>query len=384
MPSMKFGLSSDQLSLVDTVSRFTQDRITPFAVEWDQQRHLPLDVVRESASLGFGGLYVGSASGGSGLSRLDSVLAFESMARGCPALSAFISVHNMVAWMIDTYGTESQKSDYLPSLISMERIASYCLSEPTSGSDSAALKTTARRDGDDYILNGTKQFITGGGSNDLCLVFARTGESGSRGISCFIVDAKSSGFSYGPQENKMGWHVQPTSQVILEDCRVPSSCVLNGENAGFPIAMSGLDGGRINIAACSLGGASEAYDRAVSYSGEREAFGKPIGSFQSIQFKLAEMSTRLTSGRLLLYWAADCLDTDPATATVACSMAKLQITDMGFSVANDALQIHGGYGYLSEYGIEKIVRDLRVHQILEGTNEIMRLIISRDLRVQAL
>ena len=382
MSSGKFILSSDQQAIYDTITKFAMDRVAPNAVEWDSKHHLPLDVVRESSSLGFGGLYVSSGSGGSGLSRLESVLAFEALARGCPALSAFISVHNMVAWMIDSYGTPEQKSQFLPDLLTMKTIGSYCLTEPSSGSDAAALKTTAKRDGDDYILNGTKQFITGGGSNDLYLVFARTdnkGEKGSRGISCFIVDSKTAGFNYGEQERKMGWHIQPTSQVILEDCRVPSSNLLGGENSGFPIAMSGLDGGRINIAACSLGGATTAYEKALSYSQERQAFGASISTFQSIQFKLAEMSTSLTSGRLLLYWAAEQLDIQSPDATTACSMAKLSVTDMGFAVANEALQIHGGYGYLSEYGVEKIVRDLRVHQILEGTNEIMRLIISRSI-----
>ncbi|NRB30262.1 MAG: acyl-CoA dehydrogenase family protein, partial [Rhizobiaceae bacterium] len=304
---------------------------------------------------------------------------FEALATGCPATSAFISIHNMAAWMIDLYGSEEQRQTVLPQLTSMEKIASYCLTEPGSGSDAAALKTTAVRDGDEYVLNGSKQFISGAGSNDLYVVMARTGEGGPKGISAFLVEKDTPGLSYGAQERKMGWHVQPTAQVIFDNCRIPAEHRLNDEGMGFRIAMAGLDGGRLNIGACSLGGAKAALDMALAYSSERKAFGQPIGQFQAIQFKLADMATELEAARLMLYSAAAKLDAKTADAGRACAMAKRFSTDVGFNVANEALQIHGGYGYLADYGVEKIVRDLRVHQILEGTNEIMRVIIARTL-----
>ncbi len=374
-----FDLSADQKSMQDMVLAFAREKVTPFAVEWDEKRHLPLDVIRETADLGMGGLYVAEDVGGSDLSRLDSAVIFEALATGCPALSSFISIHNMAGWMIDTYGNDEQRQRFLPSMMSMEKIASYCLTEPGSGSDAAALKTTARLDGDHYVLNGTKQFISGAGSNDLYVVMARTGGDGPRGVSAIVVEDGMPGLSFGPQEKKMGWHVQPTAQVIFEDCRVPAANLLNDEGQGFRIAMSGLDGGRLNIAACSLGGAQAALSMAQTYAGERKAFGQAIGQFQAIQFKMADMATQLEAARLMLYSAAAKLDARAPDATQACAMAKRFATDAGFEIANEALQIHGGYGYLADYGVEKIVRDLRVHQILEGTNEIMRVIISRAM-----
>ena len=376
-----FEIGDDQRALADMVRKFAAEKIAPFAVQWDEERHLPLDAIRESAELGLGGMYVCEESGGSGLSRLDAVLAFEALARGCPALSAFLSIHNMAAWMIDEYGSDKQKERFLPSLLGLEHIASYCLSEPGCGSDAAALSTRARREGKEYVLNGVKQFISGAGSNQIYLVMARTGEpeDGANGISCFIIEKGAPGLSFGPQEKKMGWHIQPTAQVIMEECRVSEDNLLGEEGKGFKIAMSGLDGGRLNIAACSLGGAREAFERALAYCGERKAFGKFLGDFQSMRFKLAEMETALEAARLILYAAAQKLDAKKRDASKACAMAKLWVTDTGSQVADDALQIHGGYGYLREYGIEKIVRDLRVHRILEGTNEIMRLIIGREL-----
>lgn len=374
-----FDLNTDQRAMQDMILDFAAEKVAPFAVEWDEKRHLPLDVIRETATLGMGGIYVREDVGGSALSRLDAAVIFEALATGCPATSAFISIHNMAAWMIDLYGSEEQRQKVLPQLTSMEKIASYCLTEPGSGSDAAALKTTAVRDGDEYVLNGSKQFISGAGSNDLYVVMARTGEGGPKGISAFLVEKDTPGLSYGAQERKMGWHVQPTAQVIFDNCRIPAENRLNDEGMGFRIAMAGLDGGRLNIGACSLGGAKAALDMALAYSSERKAFGQPIGQFQAIQFKLADMATELEAARLMLYSAAAKLGAKTADAGRACAMAKRFSTDVGFNVANEALQIHGGYGYLADYGVEKIVRDLRVHQILEGTNEIMRVIIARTL-----
>jgi alkylation response protein AidB-like acyl-CoA dehydrogenase len=374
-----FELGQDQMSMRDMVTDFAREKVAPHAVEWDQNKHLPLDVIRETAVLGMGGIYVAEDVGGSGLSRLDAAVIFESLATGCPALSAYISIHNMASWMIDTYGNEAQRQRFLPSLTSMEKIASYCLTEPTSGSDAAALKTRATRDGSDYLLNGTKQFISGAGTNDLYVVMARTGEEGTKGISTFLVEKDTPGMSYGAQERKMGWHIQPTAQVIFDNCRIPVENRLNDEGMGFRIAMSGLDGGRLNIGACSIGGAQAAQDMAVAYVAEREAFGQAIGQFQAVQFKHADMATELEAARLMLYAAAAKLDAKTVDATRACAMAKRLATDTGFNVANEALQLHGGYGYLADYGVEKIVRDLRVHQILEGTNEIMRVIIARSM-----
>lgn len=374
-----FGLSQEQLSMRDMVADFAAEKVEPFAVQWDQAHHLPLDVIKQTAELGMGGLYVREDVGGSALSRLDSLVVFEALAQGCPAISAFISIHNMAGWMIDTYGNQEQRARWMPQLTSMDKIASYCLTEPGSGSDAAALKTRAVRDGSDYVLSGTKQFISGAGTNDVYLVMARTSDDGAKGVSCFIVEDGTPGLSFGPQEKKMGWHIQPTAQVIFEECRIPSANLLGAEGQGFRIAMSGLDGGRLNIGACSVGGAQLALNKALSYSNERKAFGKEIGQFQAIQFKLADMMTELEAARLMLYSAAAKLDAKAPDATKACAMAKRLATDTGSKVANDALQIFGGYGYLADYGVEKLVRDLRVHQILEGTNEIMRVIIARGL-----
>jgi len=375
----QFELNADQRAIQEVAEAFAADRVAPHALQWDLDRFFPRDVVCETGPLGFGGLYVRDDVGGSALTRLDAVLVFEALAKACPGFSSFISIHNMAAWMIDRFGSDEQRQRFLPSLASMEKLASYCLTEPGAGSDAAALKTRAVRDGDTYVLNGVKQFISGSGANDLYVVMTRTGEDGPKGVSTFVVETGTPGLSFGAPEKKMGWHMQPTAQVIFEDCRIPAENLIGGEGAGFRIAMAGLDGGRLNIAACSLGGAQSALDKAVAYAGERKAFGKPIRDFQALQFKLADMETALTASRLFLYAAASKLDRKTHDASKWSAMAKRFVTDVGFDVANDALQIHGGYGYLHDYGVEKLVRDLRVHQILEGTNEIMRVIIARHL-----
>lgn len=375
----QFDLDDDQHAIQDMARAFARDRVAPHALDWDRARHLPLDVMREVGPLGMGGIYVREDVGGSGLSRLDAVLIFEALAEACPAFSSYISIHNMAAWMIDAYGSSAQRDRFLPSLMSMETIASYALTEPGSGSDAAALKTRAERDGDHYVVNGTKQFISGAGANDIYVCMVRTGDDGPKGISTLVVEKDTPGLSFGANEHKMGWHMQPTAQLIFEDCRVPVENRLSGEGAGFSIAMAGLDGGRLNIAACSLGGAEAATAKAMAYAQERKAFGQPIGAFQALQFKLADMETRLAAARALLYAAAARLDAKAHDATKWSAMAKRFVTDVGFDVANDALQVHGGYGYLHDYGVEKLVRDLRVHQILEGTNEIMRVIIARRM-----
>ena len=348
-------------------------------MQWDQDKHFPVEVLRTAGELGIGGIYVDDAYGGTGLSRFDSVLIFEALASGDPSVAAYLSIHNMVAGMIDRFGDAEQKAQWLPGLCSLQQRASYCLTEPEAGSDAAALQTRAVRDGDDYLLTGVKQFISGGGSSDVYAVMARTGDTGSGGISTFLVEAGAQGLSFGPNERKMGWNAQPTRQVLFDEVRVPASRRLGPEGIGFKIAMAGLDGGRLSIAACSLGGAQAALDKSLSYVRERSAFGSKLSEFQVLQFKLADMATDLEAARMLLWRAAWALDTRDPDATRLCAMAKRLATDAGFAVANEALQIHGGYGYLAEYGLEKIVRDLRVHQILEGTNEIMRLIISRGL-----
>ena len=358
---------------------FAAEKIAPHALAWDEARHFPVEVMREAAGLGMGGIYIKSEVGGSGLTRLDAALIFEALAQGCPTVSAFISIHNMASWMIDHYGSAEQRQRYLPKLCTMETIASYCLTEPGAGSDAAALRTSAKRDGDSYILNGTKQFISGGGASGLYVVMARSGGEGPNGISTFIVDGNAPGLSFGNNERKMGWNAQPTRAVIFENVRVPAANRIGDEGFGFRIAMAGLDGGRMNIAACSLGGAQAALDAALRYTKERRAFGKRLDEFQALQFRLADMATELEAARVFLYSAAAAYDRGDADVTMRCAMAKRFATDVGFEVANQALQLFGGYGYLSEYGIEKIVRDLRVHQILEGTNEIMRLIVARKL-----
>ncbi|MCY6380057.1 isobutyryl-CoA dehydrogenase [Hoeflea prorocentri] len=375
----RFGLTEEQRAIQDMVTSFAEDRVAPFAVEWDQKRHFPQDVVRETAPLGLGGIYVHDDVGGSALGRLDAVVIFEALAKACPAFSSFISIHNMAAWMIDRFGSDELRQRFLPGLTSMEQIASYCLTEPGSGSDAVALKTRAVRDGDHYVINGAKQFISGAGVNDIYVTMVRTGEDGPGGVSALVIPKDAPGLSFGAPETKMGWHIQPTAQVIFDNCRVPVENRINDEGMGFKIAMAGLDGGRLNIAACSLGGAQSAFEKAIAYTAERQAFGRTINQFQGLQFKMADMATELEASRLMLYAAADRLDRKAFDATTWSAMAKRYVTDTGFKVANDALQLFGGYGYLADYGVEKLVRDLRVHQILEGTNEIMRVIIARQL-----
>jgi alkylation response protein AidB-like acyl-CoA dehydrogenase len=375
----QFELGEDQRAIQAMAEAFAGDRVAPNALDWDRERHFPDDVIRETGPLGFGGIYVRDDVGGAGLGRLDAVLVFEALARACPAFSAFISIHNMTAWMIDRHGSEAQRQRFVPKLTAIEWLGSYCLTEPGSGSDAAALKTRAVRDGDHYVLNGTKQFISGAGDSDIYIVMARTGAEGPKGISTFIVPKDAPGLSFGALENKMGWHMQSTRQVIFADCRVPAENLLSAEGEGFRLAMAGLDGGRLNIAACSLGGAQSALDKALAYTAERKAFGQKLNEFQALQFRLADMETELQAARIFLYAAASKLDARAADAGKWSAMAKRFVTDTGFKVANDALQLLGGYGYLHDYGIEKLVRDLRVHQILEGTNEIMRVIVARHL-----
>lgn len=378
-PASPFDLTEDQRAIRDAAREFAAEQLAPHALAWDRDAHFPVDVIRAAAEVGMGGVYIDEQHGGSGLGRFEAALVFEELATADPAVAAYISIHNMCAGMVDRFGTEAQRARWLPELCSMQRLASYCLTEPGAGSDAAALTTRAVRDGDDYLLTGVKQFISGSGATDLYVVMARTGQDGAGGISAFLVESGSDGLSFGPAERKMGWHAQPTRQVVLDGVRVPADRLLGEEGSGFRIAMAGLDGGRINIGACSLGGARAALDKSLDYVKERSAFGSPIAEFQTIQFKIADMATELEAARLLLWRAAAALDARDQRATRLCAMAKRLATDTGFRVADEALQIHGGYGYLAEYGLEKIVRDLRVHQILEGTNEIMRLIISRGL-----
>jgi alkylation response protein AidB-like acyl-CoA dehydrogenase len=379
MRGLSFELDEDQRAIAEMARGFAAARLAPFAIEWDRNKIFPVETLREAGALGMGGIYVRAAEGGSGLTRLDAALIIEALATGCPTIAAYISIHNMCAGMIDRYGDERQRARYLPKLCSMEMLASYCLTEPASGSDAAALLTKAVREGEEYIVNGTKQFISGAGVAELYVVMVRTGGSGAGGISALLVDRETRGVSFGANEQKMGWNAQPTRQVIFQDARVPVANLLGAEGDGFKIAMAGLDGGRVNIGAASLGGAQAALDKTVAYLAERKAFGKPIGAFQALQFRIADMATELEAARLLLWRAATALDEGAEDATLLCAMAKRFATDAGFNIANEALQMHGGYGYLADYGIEKIVRDLRVHQILEGTNEIMRLIISRKI-----
>ena len=376
---MSFDLTPEQRQIVDTARAFALEQLRPNAAQWEAQGSLDRGVLQVMAAIGFAGIYVKPDVGGSGLSRTDAVLVFEQLSRGCVSTAAFMSIHNMATWMIDTFGHDQQRHHWVPRLCNMELIASYCLTEPGAGSDAAALRTTAVRDGGEYVLNGAKSFISGATFSDLYVVIARTGEEGPRGISCFLVPKDSPGLRFGRLERKMGWRAQPTAQVIFEDCRIPAVNLVGKEGAGFLYAMQGLDGGRLNIAACSLGGATEALERALEYAREREQFGQPIINFQVTQFKLADMATKLEASRLLVHEAAGRLDAGRPDATKYCAMAKRFATDCGFEIANEALQIHGGYGYLADFEIERIVRDLRVHQILEGTNEIMRLIIARQM-----
>jgi alkylation response protein AidB-like acyl-CoA dehydrogenase len=374
-----FELTEEQAALRQATLEFARNELAPHAVEWDQTKHFPVETLRRAGGLGMGGIAIAEEHGGSGLSNLDAAMILEALATGCPSIAAYISIHNMAAWMIDRFGDERQRREWLPKLCTMEWLASYCLTEPGAGSDAAALATRAMQDGDSYILNGAKQFISGAGSSDLYVTMARTGGPGAGGISAIVVPKDASGLGFGANEKKMGWNAQPTRTVTFEDARVPVANRLGDEGIGFRIAMAGLDRGRLNIAACSLGGAQAALDRALAYMRERQAFGRPLAAFQALQFRVADMATELEAARTLLYRAAAKLDAGAADATMVVAMAKRLATDVGFKVANEALQLHGGYGYLSDTGIEKIVRDLRVHQILEGTNEIMRLIIARAI-----
>ncbi|HMM83546.1 MAG TPA: acyl-CoA dehydrogenase family protein [Terrimesophilobacter sp.] len=374
-----YPISADQQDLVDMVRNFAADSLTPHAAEWDEKHHFPVDVLRQAGELGMGAMYSREEFGGSGLSRADAVLIFEELAKGDTTIAAYISIHNMVVWMIDTYGSDAQREEWVPKLATMEHLGSYCLTEPGAGSDAAALSTRAVRDGDDYVINGTKQFISGAGTSAIYVVMARTADTGSKGVSAILVPDGTPGLSFGPLEQKMGWHAQPTRAVIFEDVRVPVANRLAEEGDGFGIAMNGLNGGRLNIGACSLGGGQAALEQTVEYVQSREAFGKPLAGHQSILFTLADMDTQLEAARTLLARAANALDSGDADKVRLCAMAKRVATDAGFTVANSAIQLHGGYGYLTEYGLERIVRDLRVHQILEGTNEIMQLIVGRSL-----
>ncbi|MCH5644936.1 acyl-CoA dehydrogenase family protein [Gordonia sp. ABSL49_1] len=374
------GLDSDDRVIVETAAGFAAKKLAPFALEWDANNHFPLDELREAAELGMGAIYCSDDVGGSGLRRLDGVRIFAELAYADPAVAAFLSIHNMCTWMVDHYGTDEQRAEWVPKLATMETVASYCLTEPGAGSDAAALSTKAIASGDEYVLTGVKQFISGAGSSDLYVIMARTGDAGPKGISTFLVDKDTPGLSFGAQEHKMGWHAQPTAQVILDEVRVPADRLLGAtEGIGFGIAMNGLNGGRLNIAASSLGGAQAAYDKAASYVATRKAFGKALLDESTIRFTLADMATGLQTSRLMLEHAASALDANAPDKVEQCAMAKRYVTDTCFTIADAALQLHGGYGYLSEYGIEKIVRDLRVHRILEGTNEIMRVVLGRSI-----
>jgi alkylation response protein AidB-like acyl-CoA dehydrogenase len=383
----QFQLTDDQLAIQDMARKFTADRITPFAAQWDEEHHFPRDVVQAAGELGFGSIYVSEESGGIALGRLEAALIMEAMAYGCPATSAYVSIHNMASWMIDRFGGDDVKARFLPKLVSMEHIASYALTEPGSGSDAAALKTTARLEpgsgpgsgGDHYVLNGTKQFISGSGFNDIYVVMVRTSEDRSKGITCLVVEKGTPGLSHGAPEKKLGWNASPTAQLIFEDCRVPVANRVGGEGEGFRFAMAGLDGGRLNIGACSLGGAQRCLDEAVRYTKERQQFGAPIADFQNTQFMLADMATELEAARALLYLAAAKVTDNAPDRTRFSAMAKRLATDSGSKIVNDALQLFGGYGYLKDYPIERFWRDLRVHSILEGTNQVMRMIVGRDL-----
>jgi alkylation response protein AidB-like acyl-CoA dehydrogenase len=375
----QFSLTDDQLAIQEMARRFTADNITPFAGEWDENSYFPRDVIRQSGELGFGSIYVSEEAGGINLGRLDAALIMEAMAYGCPTTSAYISIHNMAAWMIDCFGSEQLKSRYLPKLVTMEHIASYALTEPASGSDAAGLKTSANIDGDHYVLNGTKQFTSGGGVNDIYVVMVRTSEDKAKGITCLVIEKDTPGLSFGKPEKKLGWNASPTAQLIFEDCRVPITNRVGAEGEGFRFAMAGLDGGRLNIGACSLGGAQRCLDEAIKYTKDRKQFDRPVADFQNTQFMLADMATELEAARALLYIAAAKVTENAPDKTRFSAMAKRLATDSGSNVVNNALQLFGGYGYLKEYPIERYWRDLRVHSILEGTNQVMRMIVGRDL-----
>lgn len=376
---MDFNLNEDQQAFAETAYQFAMSELAPNAALWDREHIFPKDVIKKAGELGFCGLYTPEEAGGLGLSRLDSSIIFEQLAMGCTATTAMLTIHNMATWMIASFGTDAVKEQYIDQLVMGELLASYCLTEPGSGSDAASLKTKADKDGDSYVLNGSKMFISGAGETDVLVVMARTGEAGPKGISAFVVPADAEGISYGKAEEKMGWNAQPTRLVTLENVRIPAANLMGAEGEGFKFAMQGLDGGRINIATCSIGTAQQALNTAKQYMTEREQFGKPLAAFQALQFKIADMNTELVAARQMVRLAAFKLDTNDSEKTTYCAMAKRFATDVGFKVCDDALQIHGGYGYIKEYPLERHVRDVRVHQILEGTNEIMRVIIGRRI-----
>ena len=372
-------LTEEQTLISDMAKNFATSELRPNAAQWDKEGVLEREKLVALGELGFGGIYTKEEHGGSALTRLDAALIFEQLSRGCISHAAFLSIHNMATWMIDSFGDDALRAKYVPRLTSTELIASYCLTEPGAGSDAASLKTTAKLEGDEYVLNGAKVFISGAGFSDIYVVMARTSDDGAKGVSTFVVEKDAPGLSFGKHEEKMGWRAQPTAMVNFDDCRIPASNRVGDEGNGFKFAMAGLDGGRLNIAACALGGAQDALDRAFAYVQDRKQFGRAIAEFQATQFKLADMETELAAARSLLYDAARKVDAVAPDKTKFCAMAKRFVTDTAFKVANDALQLHGGYGYLADYEVERIVRDLRVHQILEGTNEIMRVIVSREM-----
>jgi alkylation response protein AidB-like acyl-CoA dehydrogenase len=375
----QFDLTDEQRQIQEMAQQFTADAITPHAAEWDEKHIFPRETIRQAAELGFGAIYVSEESGGIGLGRLESALIFEAMSYGDPSTSAFISIHNMASWMIDRFGSQVVKDKYLPSMVTMERMGSYCLTEPGSGSDAAALKTRAVKDGDHYVVSGSKAFISGGGENEIYVTMVRTGAEGPKGISCLVIEKDMPGVSFGAQERKLGWHSQPTAQVNFDEVRVPAENLVGAEGEGFRIAMMGLDGGRLNIGACSLGGAQRCLDESIRYTKERKQFGQAIADFQATQFTLADMDTELQAARALLYLAAAKVTENAPDKSRFAAMAKRFATDTGSSVVDRALQLHGGYGYLMDYPIERFWRDLRVHSILEGTNQVMRMIVGRDL-----
>ncbi|MCP1339675.1 acyl-CoA dehydrogenase family protein [Idiomarina sp. M1R2S28] len=376
---MNFELTEDQQAFVDTAKAFADKELAPNAAKWDEEHHFPVEVFRKAGEMGFMGMYTPEEAGGFGMSRLDAALIFEQLAGGCTATTAMMTIHNMVTWMIGSFGQQSVIDQWVPELVTGEKLGSYCLTEPGSGSDAASLRTSAKKDGDEYVLNGSKMFISGAGETDVLVVMARTGEDGPKGISAFAVPADAEGIIYGKAEDKMGWNAQPTRLVTFEDVRIPAENLLGKEGEGFKFAMMGLDGGRINIAVCSVGTAQAALNTAKAYMQERTQFGKPLAAFQALQFKLADMATELVAARQMVRLAASKVDNNDADKTTYCAMAKQFATDVGFKVCNDALQLHGGYGYIKEYPLERHVRDVRVHQILEGTNEVMRMIIGRRM-----
>ena len=376
---MDFALNDDQRAIQDAARQFAEAELAPHSAEWDETKHFPVDVMKQAAEMGFCGIYTGEEHGGMALGRVEAALIFEELSRGDVSTAAFISIHNMAAWMIDKFGSDALRARYVPRLTTMELIASYCLTEPGSGSDAAGLRTTAKRDGDHWVLNGSKAFISGAGTSDVYVVMARTGAEGPKGISTFVIEKDTPGLSFGAQEKKMGWNSQPTAIVAFDDCRVPAANLLGMEGDGFRYAMMGLDGGRLNIAACSLGGARLALETTQAYVTTRKQFGKPLSDFQNTQFKLADMATQLEACRLMVLRGAWAIDTNHPEKTKWCAMAKRMTTDACFQIADEALQLHGGYGYLKDYPLERIVRDLRVHRILEGTNEIMRVITAREM-----